>query len=1213
MAFPHRMARGIVAALVVLSFVLQGTIGVLAGTTGSIAGVVTDSATKAPLSGVKVTASSASQVATTTTDANGHFSFLSLAPDTYSVSAAAASSRYTIASQSGVTVQADLSITVSLAESSLATIGTVTSKAGSSLVKPGTSVDSYTLSATQQDKLSSLGGGGNLNTAWSALASVPGVFVSPGQSGYIGAGPSVSIRGGDYDQIGYEFDGVPVNRSFDNYPSGTLSSLGQQELQVYTGSTPANSEAQGISGYINQVIRTGTLPAYKTVDIAAGAPGFYNKAALEVGGANPSRTFSYYVGLGAYNQDFRYFDQYNGASISNTYGTALIPCVYTTAPVATCSGPGGSDYTNSGDPGAAPGGNTEAFALGPANISGTHETQVRDTVVNLHFGVPKADGTKDDIQALLDIDHLGTTAYTSANDVGDQAFLNAVFGGSPFYVDGYQYSGKLGAPLNVATVGSQVSTYLFPGSPTGRPMFANLPAGEEGSQSNDQNIAKLQYQHNFGTTAFLRVYGYTYYSDWLMRDPTAAFSEYDVGTYGAFSPDYELSSHTRGASVEFSDQWNSQNLLTVQGNYTTANSTRDNNTEWYNGFYGENSVNARTAIGVVVNAAAPTSGYCFSNAGVAVGCGYGGANGAGAQYLTLQQALAGDNLTLPTTCAEPGVTSTTCEYLNVGNGQYATYNTVKPIFTAFSIQDNFKPTDKLSIDLGLRLDEFQFDTSSQNDNPARELYYNSFNMTSCFTPNSNAVTTVGIGAACPAGEYAAHVTNQNGGSTSYNVLQPRLGFTYTLNPTTVVRGSYGRYGQAPNSAFEQYDSLQANQPYLLYNSYGFQQYGFTSSIHNVGPEVSNNYDFSLEKSFGKDTSIKITPFYRTTQNQIQEFYLSYVTSFVSGLNVGQQTAKGVELELDKGDFGRNGLAAKISFTYTDSYIRYTGLPGGGTVLDPINGDIKGYNAYTSYCASNPTVAKCAGATTQSGVASPCYAATTDAPVAEVGGACPAGSITNPYWNLPAAPLLNANSDLATYDILPGPPGTNGNAYGAPYFATLLLQYKHDRLAVTPALQFVGGQKYGTPGTTYGVAPDLCTGAIAGTTRYDIGTCGGSGGYYGNVPGYAITVPDQQTGNFDSLGAFTEPNLLLLHMQVSYDVTKRFTLVGTFSNLYVSCFGGTKVPWSVKGACGYSPNNLYPVGNNYNPGDVIQPILKNTYNPYFNATPFNLFVEARLRL
>ena len=42
--------------------------------------------------------------------------------------------------------------------------------------------------------------------------------VAPGQNGYIGAGASLSIRGGDYDQIGYELDGIPVNRAFDSYP-----------------------------------------------------------------------------------------------------------------------------------------------------------------------------------------------------------------------------------------------------------------------------------------------------------------------------------------------------------------------------------------------------------------------------------------------------------------------------------------------------------------------------------------------------------------------------------------------------------------------------------------------------------------------------------------------------------------------------------------------------------------------------------------------------------------------------------------------------------------------------------------------------------------------------------------------------------------------------------------------------------------------------------
>jgi hypothetical protein len=1198
------MKRGAIAFLLILTFVFQGTTAVLAGTTGEISGIVVDASTNKPLAGVPVTASSPSQVATTRTDQYGRFAFISLAPDTYTVGAAKTDT-HDPGNVSAVTVQADQQITVSIpTNTTLQTIGRVGVRAQSALVKPGTIVDVYSVSAVTQDKAAQLGGGGNLNSAWSALASVPGVFVTPGQMGYIGAGATLSIRGGDYDQIGYEFDGVPVNRSFDDYPSGTLSSLGQQELQVYTGSNPNNSQASGLSGYINQVIRTGTAPAYKTLTAATGFPAYYGKLAFETGGANPSRTFSYYLGLGAYNQDFRFFDPYNGASLSQQYGSGLIACDYTVStPPSSCFGPHGADYTN--------GGLTAADALGPANIDGTHETQVRDTVFNSHFGIPKSDGTKDDVQVLLDIDHLGTTAYTSAADIGSPAFVNNLFGSQPFYLDGYQYSGKIGSVLDPTTAGGLVTPYLFPGSPTGRSTFANLPYNLEGSQSNDQNIFKLQYQHNIGTNAFVRVYGYTYYSDWLMVDPTAGFSEYYIGTFGAFSPDYELSSHARGGSIEFSDQLNSQHLLTIVGNYTTASTIRDNNTEWFNGVYGENTVNARTAIGVVVNAAAPTSGYCFSNAGVAVSCGYSHANTTGAQYLTLQQALAGDNLTLPATCALPGVASTTCEYLTVGNGEYATYNTVVPRFGAVNISDDWKPNDKLDISVSLREDQFQFATSSQNDNAARQLYYNSFNLFNCFAKGTPTVytNTNGPGAACPAGQYSPNIINQNGGVTTYDVLQPRAGFTYSVNPSTVVRGSYGRYTQAPNSAFEQYDALQANQPYLLYNTYGFQQYGFTSSLHHVGPEISNNYDLSLEKSFGSDLSIKLTPFYRSTQGQIQQFFLSVVTGFVSGLNVGQQTSKGVEFELDKGDFSRNGLAAKLSFAYTNSNIRYTALSGGGTVLDPINYNIKQYNAYTSYCASNPNVPKCAGGTTQSGAAgAPCYTTTGAADPT-----CAAGDIANPYWNLPAEPLINTNSSFATYDILPGTPGDNGNAYGAPYVTTLLAQYKHNRFSITPALQLVQGQKYGTPETTYGVAPDLCTGVIPGTSRYDIATCGGTGGFFGNVPGYAFVVPDQQTGNFDSLGAFTEPSLLLLHVQASYDVNKRITLVGTFANLYHACFGGSKVPWSVGGACAYGPNNFFPIGNNYNPGNTIQPFLANTYSPEFNTLPFNAYVEARIKI
>src|ERR1700676_1840742 len=277
--------HSLVAALTLIALVSQGT-WVLAGTTGGMNGGVVDE-NGAPIQNALVSVASPSQVAHTSSDTSGKFNFLALIPDTYTLSVEKQGNESV--SQTGVTVIADQNNTVNVATRRvLRTIGRVTSRAPSSLIKPGTVTDVYSLSSTQQDKIAAIGGGGNLNSAWSAIASVPGVFVLPNQAGYIGAGPSLSIRGGDYDQIGYESDGVPVNRAFDNYPSGPASSLGQQELQVYTGVPPANAEANGLSGFINQVIRTGTYPGFANIDIALGGPAYYHKASFEIGGSSPN-------------------------------------------------------------------------------------------------------------------------------------------------------------------------------------------------------------------------------------------------------------------------------------------------------------------------------------------------------------------------------------------------------------------------------------------------------------------------------------------------------------------------------------------------------------------------------------------------------------------------------------------------------------------------------------------------------------------------------------------------------------------------------------------------------------------------------------------------------------------------------------------------------------------------------------------------------------
>ena len=256
-----------IALAVALAFLATG-IPAFAGTTGGLSGTVTETGSAVPIAGAKITANSPSQLAVAISDAAGHFAFVSLAPDEYTVSVE--KTGYEPASFPGVTVFADAQQTLSLAmHKSLTTIASVKSRASSDLVRAGTTSDLYSINAAQQDRVSALGGGGALNSAYSAIASVPGAYVPSNQSGYLQA---VHVRGGDSYEVGYEFDGIPVNRAFDNYPSGSLSSLGQLELQVYTGATPSNAEAQGLAGFVNQVIKTGTFPGYATVNAGVGAP-----------------------------------------------------------------------------------------------------------------------------------------------------------------------------------------------------------------------------------------------------------------------------------------------------------------------------------------------------------------------------------------------------------------------------------------------------------------------------------------------------------------------------------------------------------------------------------------------------------------------------------------------------------------------------------------------------------------------------------------------------------------------------------------------------------------------------------------------------------------------------------------------------------------------------------------------------------------------------
>ncbi len=314
--------RHVATVLLLLVALFSGQVTwALAGTTGGISGSVIDAGTAAPIAGAQITVTSPSQTATETTDSSGRFSFLTLAPDTYTVTVA--KSGYQSFSQPGEIVFADSVQTIAVRMTkALQTIAHVTSTGAGSLVKSGTTADVYSVNASTMKSTAALGGGGNLNSAYSAISTVPGAYVVPNQSGYM---DTVHIRGGDFDQVGYEFDGVPVNRSFDNYSSGAASSLGNAEVQVYTGANPANSEGQGLAGYINQVIQTGTYPGFGDLQLGVGTPVFYHRAAVEAGGATPDRLFSYYVGISGYNNGYRYIDNQNGSDYSSWLGQPIAP------------------------------------------------------------------------------------------------------------------------------------------------------------------------------------------------------------------------------------------------------------------------------------------------------------------------------------------------------------------------------------------------------------------------------------------------------------------------------------------------------------------------------------------------------------------------------------------------------------------------------------------------------------------------------------------------------------------------------------------------------------------------------------------------------------------------------------------------------------------------------------------------------------------------
>ena len=193
------------------------------------------------------------------------------------------------------------------------------------------------------------------------------------------------------------------------------------------------------------------------------------------------------------------------------------------------------------------------------------------------------------------------------------------------------------------------------------------------------------------------------------------------------------------------------------------------------------------------------------------------------------------------------------------NGLNGTYSGTIPNFYGASITDQYRPTDKWLFNIGVRLDSFGFVGQNTLVPPlggsaqARAFWFNAYNLDNCVN-NSTGAPFAKVRAperAVPGGFARSQRAERPGADFTYNIWQPRIAGTYTSNPDDVFRFSYGRYTEAPNTAFEQYNTRQ--EDLADYIGSHFLQFGRNRPGYPIQPPTSINYDISWEHRVKKPT------------------------------------------------------------------------------------------------------------------------------------------------------------------------------------------------------------------------------------------------------------------------------------------------------------------------------------------------------------------------
>jgi hypothetical protein len=295
----------VAAAVLVVAWALAGVPGRAAETTAVIVGYVRTAAGM-PLAGASVVALSPSGRYDARTNAQGRFTLLAVAADTYAITVDARG--FAVQQQRGVTVNPGATARVDFALApALREIGRVSTSASNAFTV-GAPQDTFTVTGAEARGPATASGSGLATyargTVQGAVVAVPGVQ----QDQFA----NVILRGGKVDDVAFSYDAVPIPQAIIAEPGGNvigaqLPTTGLGFTTVTTGGFATASD-DALGGLIDEVPQTGVYPAQTLFSTGIGAVGGARDVELQRRWATPSLRQRYSIDAQLGSQTIGYGD-----------------------------------------------------------------------------------------------------------------------------------------------------------------------------------------------------------------------------------------------------------------------------------------------------------------------------------------------------------------------------------------------------------------------------------------------------------------------------------------------------------------------------------------------------------------------------------------------------------------------------------------------------------------------------------------------------------------------------------------------------------------------------------------------------------------------------------------------------------------------------------------------------------------------------------------